>query len=167
MPIGMNTRKIWSSYFSGARIVPSCWPFWIQSMTWRLSTRQRSKFQPYVGSYSIWVWSTLVKPWSSCFSLFFNLKPVKHTEKSSQGFLQIYIRENLTLSLFRHEKTHFGQVRRYVAQLALKNIELAQVVSSSLDKGVAFFQWIFTMINLIHGVENFEIASVEVSVKII
>ena len=94
-------------------------------------------------------------------------------QKSDKDYLVPFSREkkhkilveNLTVSLFRHEKTHFGQVRRYVAQLALKNIELAQVVSSSLDKGVAFFQWIFTMINLIHGVENFEISSVEVSVK--
>ena len=52
-------------------------------------------------------------------------------------------------------------MRRYIAQCALKNVELAQVVNSSIDLGGAFFSWIFTMVTLIHGVENFDVASVE------
>jgi len=61
----------------------------------------------------------------------------------------------------RHDRTDFAQVRRYVAQCAIKNVELAHVVNSSIELGGAFFSWIFTMVTLIHGVENFDVASVE------
>ena len=41
--------------------------------------------------------------------------------------------------------------------MALKNVELAQIINASLEKGSSFFLWIYSVLTRIHGVEIFDI----------
>ena len=41
--------------------------------------------------------------------------------------------------------------------MALKNVELAQIINASLEKGSSFFRWIYSVLTRIHGVEIFDI----------
>ena len=41
--------------------------------------------------------------------------------------------------------------------MALKSVELAQIINASLEKGWSFFRWIYFVLTRIHGVEIFDI----------
>ena len=58
---------------------------------------------------------------------------------------------------FRHEQTDFSKIQHYIGQMALKNVELAQIINASLEKGSSFFLWIYSVLTRIHGVEIFDI----------
>lgn len=57
----------------------------------------------------------------------------------------------------RHEQTDFSKIQHYIGQMALKNVELAQIINASLEKGSSFFLWIYSVLTRIHGVEIFDI----------
>ena len=63
----------------------------------------------------------------------------------------------MIIVMFRHSQTDFSKIQHYVGQMAMKNVELTQVINGSLDNGSSFFLWIYSVLTRVNGPDNFEI----------